>query len=136
MAPIMARRSVWLSAIFLGLTTLPVAEATSKVMLFCHESTASCQHMADSYRKLHTIWTGMGRFPSTAFAEVDCARDKAFCDKEGVSSFPTAVHYKNGFRAASWTTDRGEESQSSSMLQDMIAWINKEISTEPKSGND
>jgi hypothetical protein len=115
-----SRQPVWLSAFLIGFAA-PAAAADSKVILFCHQAAEPCKHMTESFRKLLVIWDGRGTFTSQAhFSELDCAQNKAFCDKEGVNTFPTAVHYRNGERVASWTVN-GEKP---SMVWQFVDWVN------------
>jgi len=119
---VVSRQPVWLSAFIIGFTSpVSVAAVDSKVMLFCNEAAEPCKHMTESFRKLLVIWKGRGTFTSQAhFSELDCTQNKAFCDKEGVNTFPTAVHYRNGERVASWTVS-GEKP---SMVWQFVDWVN------------
>merc|ERR1719329_1934936 len=74
------------------------------VVVFCDE-TETCKHLVESLKKLTVIWKGMGQFSGARFGEVSCAQDKGWCDAEGITSFPTAVHYRHGIRLASWKAE-------------------------------
>jgi len=99
-------------------------EADDVVMLLCHDSVAKCKHMTESFRKLTTIWDGMGTYAGVRFVAANCADERGLCDREGVNVFPTVLRYKNGERVASWTVE-GEET---SMVWQFVAWVKDNLS--------
>jgi hypothetical protein len=143
-----SRKPVWLSATTLFAATLvsavggaedhlvvPLSSDTFHheikergddwLVVFCNESSVSCQHMVDSFKLLSTIWTSTGLVPiETRFGEVGCNHDKGLCDREGLVAVPAAVHYRDGMRVASW---KAENEDTISVWQ-FAAWAKTELS--------
>jgi len=97
----------------------------SRVVIFCDITKApnDCKHLVESFKKMTTIWSGTGLYKGANFGEVKCDQEESLCVREGVSAFPTAVHYHKGVRAASWT---GMGSKVS-VVWDFVDWVKTEL---------
>merc|ERR1719158_1390390 len=100
--------------------------ASDWVVVFCDDSARPCKYMVESLRKLAIIWVNTNLFPGTRFGEVQCDQDRALCASEGITTFPMAVHYRNGIRVASWTYNEGE---TTSMVWQFVSWAKNELVT-------
>jgi len=93
------------------------------LVMFCDDAVEECKHIVESLKKLTVIWKGTEQFPGSRFAAVSCTKDKDLCQREGITAFPTALHYRKGVRLASWNI---ESSQQSPVLQ-FIGWVRVQL---------
>jgi len=101
-----------------------IRAGTEDVMvMFCDDAVEECKHTIDSLKKLTIIWQGTEQFPGSRFAAVSCTKDVDLCKQEGIKGFPTAVHYRNGIRLASWSA---EGNQRSPVFQ-FVGWVRTQL---------
>lgn len=93
------------------------------LVMFCDDAVAECRHTIESLKQLTVIWKGTDQFTGCRFAAVSCTKDKELCEQEGVTAFPTALHYRNGVRLASWSISN---SQQSTVMQ-FIGWVRAQL---------
>lgn len=93
------------------------------LVVFCDEAAEGCQHMVESLEKLTVIWKGMNQFLGAQFAKVSCTKDRDLCEQEGITAVPSAVHYRNGVRIATWQVQGGQPSP----VWEFVAWVRTQL---------
>jgi len=93
------------------------------VVIFCDDAVQECKHTVQSFKQMTVIWKGTEQFIGSRFAEVSCTKDKELCEREGITAFPTALHYRNGIRLASWSA----ESNQRSPVGEFAKWVRTQL---------
>lgn len=93
------------------------------LVMFCDDAVAECRHTIESLKQLTVIWKGTDQFTGCRFAAVSCTKDKELCEQEGVTAFPTALHYRNGVRLASWSANVNQRSP----VSEFVTWVRTQL---------
>lgn len=99
------------------------SDTEDAMVIFCDDAVEECTHTINSLEKLTIIWKGTGQFSGSRFAAVSCTKDKGLCEQEGIITFPTAVHYRNGMRLASWSADGNQRSP----VFQFVGWVRAQL---------
>ena len=92
---------------------------TQRVVFFCVDWLDECEEMKYEFRKM-----AMQRWQVAPlrYAEVNCAKEKVLCNKEGVQTYPSVNRYVNGRRVQVWQGDLGSPNLQVQQ-KELLTWI-------------
>lgn len=95
------------------------ADSAERVIFFCVDWLDECEELKFEFRKMALQrW----QVAPIRYAEVDCARDKVLCNKEGVETYPSVNRYIHGRRVQVWQGSLGSPNLQSQQ-QELLLWI-------------
>mmetsp|Transcript_55368 Transcript_55368/g.90228 ORF Transcript_55368/g.90228 Transcript_55368/m.90228 type:complete len:232 (+) Transcript_55368:103-798(+) len=95
------------------------ADSAERVIFFCVAWLDECEELKFEFRKMALqLW----QVAPIRYAEVDCARDKVLCNREGVETYPSVNRYIHGRRVQVWQGSLGSPNLQSQQ-QELLQWI-------------
>lgn len=95
------------------------ADSAERVIFFCVAWLDECEELKFEFRKMALQrW----QVAPIRYAEVDCAREKVLCNREGVETYPSVNRYIHGRRVQVWQGSLGSPNLQSQQ-QELLWWI-------------